>query len=168
MPETIDLPGGHTAEIRTELNGADQVAYFTRRDELMQANGTARPAVMEPDPDNPAAMKEVPAVPARLTAADNFAIRDWAAARLLTSSTMPGLLPWRPPSRDDPGTRAALDLDVVNVIDEALDAQQLRLLGVGPKPAPARPSTSTTTSPDSAPAFQTGPPPPPSATAPGS
>ena len=166
MPETINLPGGYTAEIRTELTGADQVAYFTRRDELMQANGTARPAAMEPDPDNPAVMKEVPAVPARLTAADNFAIRDWAAARLLTSSTMPGLLPWRPPSRDDPGTRAALDLDVVNPIDEAVDKQQLRMLGISPKPAP--PSTSTTTSPDNAPVSQTALPPPPSATAPGS
>jgi hypothetical protein len=142
--ERIDLPGGESAEIRVSLTGADQRDFFVKRAKLTEANGTGSPARTEPDPGNPAQTRTVPAVPARLTVADNFALYDWMIARLVTSCTMEGVLPWKPPvTADDgqvtePGTRDLTDLDVVNALDKAAIEQMNRLLGIaGPKREPA-------------------------------
>jgi hypothetical protein len=142
--ETVDLGNGHTAEIRTSLTGGDQRDFYAYRAKLAEANGTGSPARTEVDPDNPAQMRTVPAVPARLRSEDNFTMYDWMISRLVTSCTIPGVLPWKiavfgqDGTPGGPGTRDELDLDVMNALDTAVIAQMNRLLGIaGPKPPPA-------------------------------
>lgn len=142
--EMVDLGNGHKAEFRTSLTGGDQRDFFAFRVKRAEANGTGSPARSEPDPDNPAVMREVPAVPARLLVDDNFAVYDWLIDRLTVSCTMDGILPWKPHvaaadgSVTEPGSRDVTDLDVVNALDKAALEQQGRLLGVtGPKQEPA-------------------------------
>ncbi len=171
--ETVPLPDGKSAEIRTSLTGADQRWFFVTRDRLMQANGTGKPARQELDPDNPAVMIDLPAEPAYLTVEDNFRMIDLVAGRLLVSSTRPGIVPWVPPKKgkdgqpDEPGTRDTTDLDVVNAIDNALAPLMDRLRGVVPKTRTTGP-TSADTSTQSAAAPQAAPTPAPSSTAPAS
>jgi len=175
MTDTIDLPGGHSAQLRTDLNGGDQRWFLVEREKLILSNGTGKPARQEVDPDNPAVLMSVPAEPAYLTMDDNITMLDMVAGRLLVSATLAGMLPWRLPVRDQagnitgPGTRDELDLDVVNIVDDALGKQMDRLRGVtaGPKPKPSGP-TSASTSTESAPALLTAPIPATSSTPPGS
>jgi hypothetical protein len=143
MPEKIDLPDGGWAEFRTELTGGDQKWFYVERDKLMRNNGTGKPARVEPDPGNPAVMLQVPAVPAELTAEDNFTMLDMTAARLLLSWSRPEPLPWTPAMRE------SVDLDTIDAIDGEVNKAFLRLQGVGPKPATTTP-TSSATSPDDA------------------
>lgn len=158
MPETIELPDGHSAQIRTELTGADERWFLTEREKIMKANGTAKPAVTGPDPDNPAILKTTPAVPASITIEDSFVLFDMTIARLVTSCTMPGVLPWSAAVRD------GLDLDVVNALDTAAGLAQRRMQGLGPK-RPKTGPTSAASSSASATAPQTEPIPEPSGTA---
>jgi hypothetical protein len=158
MPETIDLGNGHTAEIRTSLTGLDQKEWYIERGRLLRANGTAKAARTAPDPDNTAVMKDYPAEPAWQTEDDTFALLDWLASRLLVSCTMPGILPWTAAVRD------SADLDVVNAIDEAVTAQQLRIQGIGPKREKSG-ADSAGTSPAAAPSPLPAPTPEPSSTA---
>jgi len=161
MPETIDLPDGHTAEIRVELTGADQRWFLIEREKLIRANGSGSPGKTEPDPDNPAIMKETPAVPADLTMEDNFTLLDMLAAKLLVSSTMPGVVPWTAATRD------TMDLDVVDAIDVATIRQRSRLLGTGPKRRKNSAASATTSGASEAAAPQPAQTPEPSSTPPG-
>lgn len=149
--EQVDLGNGQSAEIRTSLTGGDQRDFLAFRAKLAEANGSGSPARSEPDPDNPAMMRTVPAVPARLTVEDNFAVYDWLVDRLVVSCTVPYVLPWRPPAVaedgtvKDPGSRDETDLDVVNALDKAVIEQMNRLLGIaGPKPPTAGARSETT------------------------
>jgi hypothetical protein len=151
MPETIDLPDGHTAEIRAELTGGDQRWFYSERGKLARANGTAKPARTEPDPANPAQMKNYPAEPAYLLEDDNFTMLDNLIARLMISCTMPGIMPWSASVRD------SLDIDAVDAIDGAIGTQMRRLQGI-PDPKRARSgATGESISSGTAPAPQTEP-----------
>lgn len=171
--DTIYLPEGHTAEIRTDLTGGDQRWFFIQRDKLINASGTGKPARQEPDPANPAVMLDIPAEPAYLDVEGQFTLLDLVAGRLLVSSTMPGVLPWRLPVNGPdgvqvaPGTRDDLDIDAVNEVDDAVGKQMERLRGVtaGPKPKTNGP-TSGATSTESASALPTEPTPATSSTQP--
>jgi hypothetical protein len=163
MPETVDLPGEHHAEIRTDLTGGDQRWFYSERGKLARANGTAKPARTEPDPANPAQMKNYPAEPAYLTEDDNFAMLDALIARLMTSCTIPGIMPWKPLVKDaagnvtELGTRDTADLDLVDAIDAAIGTQMRRLQGI-PDPKRARSGgTGGSSSPDDASAPPTEP-----------
>jgi hypothetical protein len=151
MPETVDLPDGHSLVIRTDLTGGDQRWYYSQRGQLARANGTAKPARSEPDPANPAQMKNYPAEPAYLLEDDNFAMLDMLIARLMISCTMPGIMPWSESVRD------SLDLDVVDAIDSAIGTQMRRLQGI-PDPKRAKSGgTGESTSSAAAPALPTEP-----------
>jgi hypothetical protein len=147
MPEKIELPDEGWAEINTSLTGADQKWWGAEADRLKRANGTARPARQAPDPDNPAQMKDYPAVPAELTSDDNYAMFDALIARLVTSWSLPFA-----PSAWNAGWRDETDLDIVNVLDSAVIPQMRRLQGVVPKKRSS--GNSATTSPDGEPAQQ--------------
>jgi hypothetical protein len=157
LPETIDLGNGHTAEMKTELTGTIERDYYSFRDKLLRGNGTGKPARTEPDPDNGANLRVVPAIPPEQTIDDNFALLDWVAGQLLMSSTMEGIVPWKPyvaatetePAK--PGTRDLIDIDVVHAIDDAVGKQQRRIVGLGPKTKRTS-GTSPTTSGSDAPA----------------
>lgn len=151
MPETIDLGNGHSAEVRTDLTGGDQRWYYSERGKLARANGTAKPARSEPDPANPAQMKNYPAEPAYLLEDDNFAMLDMLISRLMISCTLSGVMPWSAAVRD------SLDLDVVDAIDSAIGTQMRRLQGI-PDPKRAKSgATGESTSSAAAPAPQTEP-----------
>lgn len=167
MNDTIDLGNGHTAELRTGLTGGDQRWFFIERDRLIQGNGTGKPARQELDPDNPSVLLDIPAEPSYLRVEDNFTMIDLVAARLIVSTTMPGIMPWLPPENGEPGTRDTIDLDVVNAIDNALAGPMDRLRGAAPK-RPATGPTSADTSTESAAAPPMVPMPARSSTAPGS
>lgn len=158
--DPINLPGGHTARFRTALTGGDQKWFYIERDKLMRANGSGKPASVEPDPANPAALIEVPAVPPSLTVEDNFTMLDRLIGRLMTSWSRPEPLPWTGALRD------GLDLEVIDALDNAVAIQMRRLQGIGPKSRTA--PTSATTSGEDAPAPHPAPTAEPSSTAPAS
>jgi hypothetical protein len=150
MTEKIDLPGGGWAEIRTALTGGDQKWWFIAVDEAKRGNGTGKPAWTGPDPDNPAVLKDYPAVPAELTTADNFNLYDQLIVRLVTGWSLPFK-----PSAWSAEKRDTEDLDVINALDTAITAQMRRLQGIVPKPGTSS-TTSASSPPDGASAHRKG------------
>jgi hypothetical protein len=147
MPEKIDLPDGGWAEINTSLTGADQKWWNAEVARLEQANGSARPAYTAPDPDNPAQMKNYPAVEAKLTSDDSYTLYDELIARLVTSWSLPF-----PPSGWNAERRDETDIDVVNALDAATRPQMRRMQGFVPKSrTSANSANSATTSPAAVP-----------------
>lgn len=162
MPDRTDLPGGGWAQWRTELTGGDQKWWLIERDKLMRANGTGRPARTEPDPANPAVMREYPAEPAEMTISDHLALLDALIARLMTAWSRPEPLPWTAAMRE------ALPLEVVEAVDGEAIRQRMRLQGIEPPKRASSGGSSETSSPAAAaPPQEPEPAAPPSSTPPG-
>lgn len=159
MPEKIDLPDGEWAEIRSETTGGDEKFYMVTRDKLIRANGTGKPGYTAPDPENPSVMKEFPAVEPELTAEDTYALLDAIVARLLLSSSVPGLVPWTADVRETTSS------GIVRAVDAAVNKAVSEMFA-GPKPTRSG-TTSASTSGDDADAPRTEPTPEPSVTASG-
>lgn len=143
--EKIDLGNGEYAELRTDLTRADRRWWQSRVDEVRRSNGTAKPQKMEPDPDNPANLRTIPAEPGYLRPEESMQLTDELTARLLVSWSLPE--PWSPAYAD------TLDLDMFDALDEAVTIQMNRLNGIAPKKKTS--TISTGTSPDPAPAPRT-------------
>lgn len=128
MTDVIPLGNGDSAEIRDDLTYFDRKWWRILVDQRRRGNGTGSPARMEPNPANPAEMTEVPAVPAELTMEDNIALIEALAARLLTGSTVPGIIPWTPEAAE--GLSRSHGLDAVDAIEDAVITQMNRLNGI--------------------------------------
>lgn len=138
--EKIDLGGGEWAEIRTDLTRVDRKWWRRRIDEVRRSNGTAKPAYTGPDPDNPAQLREVPAVEGYITPDDDTMLKDELTAKLLIGWSLPQ--PWSSEYAD------TWDLDTFDALDDAVIVQMRRLQGLAPKKTTS--ATSASTSPDGA------------------
>lgn len=133
MAEVVDLGNGDSAEVRTDLTYADRKWWRIRVDTVRRANGTGKPAETKVNPDNPAEMIDVPAVPAELTMADNIGLVEELTARLVCGSTVPGLCPWTPEAAD--ALSVSHGLEACEAVEDAVITQMNRLNGVAaPKP----------------------------------
>jgi hypothetical protein len=148
MPEEIKLGNGDTATIRSDLTYSDRKWWRIEVDKTRRANGTGRPAETKVNPSNPAEMIEVPAVPPELTMEDNIVLVEALTARLLTASSVPGIIPWTPEAAE--ALSRSHGLEAVDAIEDAVIVQMNRLNGVaGPKKASS--GGSGNTSPDATP-----------------
>jgi hypothetical protein len=148
MTVVLDLGEGDSAEIRDDLTYSDRKWWRILVDKTRRANGTGSPAGTKPDPANPAQMIDVPAVPAELTMEDNIVLVEALTARLLTASTVPGVVPWTPEAAE--ALSQSHGLEAVDAIEDAVIVQMNRLNGTaGPKTGSSGGSGST--SPDGTP-----------------
>lgn len=161
MPEKIDLGNGDWAEVNTDLGYQDRRWWRIRVDEARRAKGGTGPQ-FEPDPANPAVMREVPGSSSELTMADNIGLIEELTARLLTSSSVLGLVPWTPEAAE--ALSHSHGLDACDAIEDAVIVQMNRLNGIAaPKPA-TNGGGSAGTSPDGTPSLLPEPTPGPSST----
>jgi len=146
MTDEIPIGNGDTVTIRDDLTYFDRKWWRILVDKRRRENGTGKPARTEPNPANTAELIEVPAVPPELTMEDNIALIEALTARLLSGSTVPGIIPWTPEAAD--ALSRSHGLDAVDAVETAVIRQMDRLNGVK---APGKESSggSAPTSPDS-------------------
>ena len=133
MPEKVDLGNGDWAEVNTEVGYSDRKWWRIRIAEVKKAKGVAGPQY-EPDPANPAVMREVPGSAVELSMEDNIGLVEDLTARLLVASSVPGLVPWTPEAAE--ALSHSHGLEACDAIENAVIEQMNRLNGVAaPKPA---------------------------------
>ena len=147
MPEKIDLgDGDHWVEIR-DLTAQDRKwwAIHTER----SRRGKPPAVIAEPDPDNPAVMRERPNPDAAFTIEENYDLMDALAAQIVSAWSFGGEMPFTPEHR------RFIPLDLSEAFDEVITDQAARLRRGGPKPTESGAGSATTSSaeiPDTSPA----------------
>jgi hypothetical protein len=164
--EVVDLGQGDYAEVNTDIGYQDRRWWRIRVDKVRRAKGAGRGPQMEPDPDNPAVMREVPGSSAEFTMEDNIGLIEELTARLLVASSVPGLVPWTPEKAEE--LSHSHGLEACTAIEDAVIAQMNRLNGIAaPKPQTSG-GGSGSTSGDASPSPLPAPTPPSSSTPPAS
>ena len=124
MPEKIDLPNGDWAEVNTDIGYYDRKWWRIKVAEVRK-----KAAAAEPDAD------EVPM-------ADNIALIEELTAKLVTASSIPGLVPWTPEAAE--ALSHSHGLEACTAIEDAVIAQMNRLNGIAaPKPQTSGGGSST-------------------------
>lgn len=117
MTEVVDLGEGDYAEVNTDLG------YSDRRWWRIRVAGVRKAAAGGADQDGPV----------DVSMEDNIGLIEELTARLLTASSVSGLVPWTPDAAE--ALSHSHGLEACNAIEEAVIGQMNRLNGVAvPKP----------------------------------
>lgn len=123
MAEKVDLGNGDYAEVNTDLGYNDRRWWRIKVAEVRKAAAASRPPAGEADQDS------APDVPM----ADNLGLIEELTARLVTASSVPGLVPWTPEAAE--ALSHSHGLEACDAIEDAVIAQMNRLNGIAaPKP----------------------------------
>ena len=128
MAVKVDLGSGDWAEVNDDLGYRDRKWWRIRVDEAKRAKNAGHTPVMEPDPASPGAMREVPGSAPEFTMEDNLGLIEDLTARLVTGSSVPGLVPWTPEAAE--ALSHSHGLEACDKIEDAVIEQMNRLNGV--------------------------------------
>jgi len=117
MAEKVDLGNGDWAEVNDDIGYNDRKWWRIKVAEARKAEAAARTADAEAD----------------LSMAGNIGLIEELTTRLVTSSSVPGLVPWTPDAAE--ALSHSHGLEACDAIEDAVIAQMNRLNGVAaPKP----------------------------------
>lgn len=148
MAVKVDLPQGDWAEVNDDLGYLDRKWWRVAVDKAKRAKGGGTGPRLEPDPANPAVMREVPGSAADLTMADNIGLIEQLTARLVVASSVEGLVPCTPDALE--ALAHSHGLEACDAVEDAVITQMNRLNGVtAPKPATSGDGSGTGSSDES-------------------
>lgn len=140
MTEVVDLGEGDSAEVNTDLGYSDRKWWRIKVAEARKAAG----------PDSPP----------ELSMEDNIGLIEELTTRLVTASSVPGLVPWTPEAAE--ALSHSHGLEACNAIEEAVIEQMNRLNGIAAPKPPTNGDGSATGSSDEPPSLLPEPTPEPS------